>query len=190
MGVLRRAGAIPFAVLGIVLFFLPLIGLLFFLLVAVAGGIVTFSAITHGAEPQVAWNILQYGWKLYIGLVLVTLFFMTTFSYTECCVGLNSFWQHLLHARGKHIENIVVALGWPYTWLVVDANLKGWGLNWLYILERTLEYWLVTIRKGIKFEYWNLRKGTVTADRVKPESASEVLRYVSRDVLNKEEEAK
>ena len=137
--------------------YMPLIlGISFVAVMLVAGCAAAF------ASPAWAWTILRYGWKSYLALVGITLVVMMTFTYQNCCVGMQSFWDHLRHAgTARHVECLAVAALWPYGWFMVDQNMRGWGMSYIGIVLNALHYWFIEVWRGVRLECGTVKDGGV-----------------------------
>ncbi len=118
------------------IFNVPYLGMLFLLAV-----VATSISFFFGIGP-VAFSgaFLGWSWKIYAIFVAITIFCMTTFSYQHCCVGLNSFKNHMIHYGKRHWENVLTGLIWPVSWVAVDRSLRGWTLCWMDVVFGTIEY--------------------------------------------------
>lgn len=131
----------------IAMFFLPLGGLIFLIIVVCSGvviGLNTFG-LSMGTIPIFAVDFLQIAWKIYIPMVAFIFFIMTTWKYQHCCVSINTFLNHLKH--DNHLENVLAAIFWPYTIFNVGQNFRFWGMNWMLVAVNALSYWLIDRRK-------------------------------------------
>lgn len=119
---------------GVVYF--PYIGCVYLMLMLLAGIGTKISSVS-----PLAYAILGYGWKVYVGGLLVTWVIVTTMYFQHCCVGIQSFIRHLKHARGNHYEAFTAALLWPIAWPMIDRNMCMWGIPWYAIVLNALKYW-------------------------------------------------
>ena len=155
-----QAIALPFIFL---LLFSPYIGILFSLslVVAMIGSLLFQSS---GAA-----TFLFIGLKFYFWIGVFTFALLTTFEFQHCCVGFQTFRNHLKH-RGYVgvIEDIVTSLVWPACWFGLDRNLRGWGLTFGDIVLNALEYWFVSSWRGVSLISINIKTGEVEKTRIKP----------------------
>lgn len=170
----------PLAILGFGIFHFPtIVGVLFILATIAAASDAIF--LKHST---LAISFLYWVLKVYIGCAVITFFAMTTFAFQNCCIGMNTLRGHLLHAREKHLESLVIALTWPYMWGQVSRNLSGWGISWLDIILNVAEYWCVTIWKGVRIEFFNPRTGESRVAHAKtPEATYEVVKNGVRQAI-------
>ena len=96
-----------------------------------------------------------------MGFVVATFLMMTTFTYQNCCVGINSFYGHNLHAKKRHLENFMIAILWPFMWYAVDRNLKDWTLSWADVVFGAFKYWFAIRWRGVQVESLDLRSGNI-----------------------------
>jgi len=158
-------------ILSIVFGVIPYSGLLF-LMTVIAAGVSAYFSI---GPAVIASNIFCYGWKIYIFFTFTTVFCMTTFSFQQCCVGFSTFSEHMRHHGWGHLESLLVGLLWPISWYTVDRNLRGWGLGWMYVVFGTMEYWLVTTRRGVRIECMTA-DGCSTARSKSPEESLGIIK--------------
>ena len=158
--------------------FAPYLGLLFAVSLIGAG--------IAGAlfERPEGWAYLSVGWKVYAGLGVFTSFFLVTFDYQHCCVGLSGFWQHLSHCSWQSF--LVDALGgflWPVVWLMLERSLRRlFSTSFAHAVLDALEYWFVSSWRGTTVTILNLKKGTVTTRRVKTtEEAADAIYELATD---------
>ena len=165
-------GIVLLNIFSLVVMLMPLGGLLFLLAAITSGGVILFNTPGVGTQrlTGLTFSFLHYGWMVYVGVALFTLFVMTTFAYQQCCVGLNTFRDHICHDGSNHCWNLLAAGLWPYTLFVIDRNLQGWSMSWLDAVLGTFEYWFVTTWKGVKLESYDLREGTGEAVHVSPDT--------------------
>lgn len=156
------------------LFNFPYIGLVYLATMIIAGGFSLYGMYSIISFPF-AIKILQVGLKMYIACAIITMFIMTTFSYLHCCVGLQTFTNHLRHSGMRHLTHALEALLWPLSWLGIHQQLMCWGICWLDVILQVIEYWFITRWKGTTFEFFDFEKGTVTSTRVAPEDSQEAL---------------
>lgn len=142
-------------ILAIVFLSVPHTGFLFLVAVVVAG----ISFFFKIGPVILAGTLLVWAWKTYVCFAVVTAFCMTTFSFLHCCVGMNTFWGHIMHYGSRHLENIVCGLLWPVSWWMVHRNINGWGLSWMDVVFGTLEFWLVTIWRGVRVDFVDMKSG-------------------------------
>ncbi len=131
-------------VVAIILALMPWGGLLFFVSIIISGimvGLNHFELYTFGYMHFV-WVLLDVAWKVYIGVAVFTLWIMVTFSFQHCCVGVNTFKNHLIHYGTRHFESLFVAVLWPYAIFTFDRNMRGWMMSWLDVAANALEYWI------------------------------------------------
>jgi len=159
---------------------IPAIGYVFLMTMIVAGGFSLYGMYFDASFPW-AVKILQVGWKVYVAFVIITMFVMTTFSYLHCCVGMQKFTSHIAHYGKKHFENILIAILWPVAWFNVHQNLTGWGLSGPDVVIQSLEYWFITVRKGVRFDTFNLKTGKHTSTRVTPDTVQETMTNSIKD---------
>ncbi|MBI5733093.1 hypothetical protein HY967_04005 [Candidatus Jorgensenbacteria bacterium] len=170
-------------VLSFIFAYAPESGLVY-LVVMIGSGI---SAYLEIGPVTLAAMLLSYGWKLYLFFVVFTMFAMTTFTYQNCCIGMNTFRNHLLHASTRHIENLLTSIFWPVSWTFINRWLNGWTLNWLYVVLGTFEYWLVTVRKGVKIDTLDFQSGEhKTTYSNSPDETMNVLKQTLTKTLEKE----
>lgn len=143
------------ALVALSLLFVPYTGFLFLFAVIIASISFFFSI----GSVIFAGEFLSLAWKIYVGFAVVTIFCMTTFSFLHCCVGRSTFRRHMVHYGKQHVENVTIGLLWPVSWWVIDRNLKGWYMNWMDVVFGTLEFWFVTIRRGVRVDYVDMRSG-------------------------------
>lgn len=159
--------------LALVIFDFPFVGYLYILLMLTAGAVAFFTT----PSPGWAVTVLQYGWRVYLASFVVTLIVMTTFFYQNCCVRMQTFRAHLKHAGSRHWEVLEVAVLWPHGWIVVSHNMGAWGMTWMDIVFGVIEYWTVTIWKGVRIESINFRSGKREVRHSKsPEQTWEIIR--------------
>lgn len=147
---------------------MPIGGFLF--LAAMIGAALTVALASFGvgqAFVPIALLVLGYGWKIYLGVAVFVVVVMTTGTYQHCCVGLNTFMEHLKHAKEEHYENLVAAVGWPVALYFVDRWLRGWCMSWALFALGALEYWFVTTWKGTRLETLNVQTGETTEEYIK-----------------------
>lgn len=155
--------AVTLLFLGIVNF--PKVGYLYALAMLVAGGLVVFTA----DPPALAVVILAWGWKVYLACAALTLFVMLTFHFQNCCIGFNSFSQHLRNCGlRRHLDTLMVSLLWPHGWNIVAANMAGWGMFWVDIVYNAFEYWFYSRWRGVRVETITDVEGWLNG-RVKPQ---------------------
>ena len=113
----QSVGGLALAVVALTFLLMPYAGLVFFGAVALCGGALLLNVvgvITTSHFVLFASSFLGYAWKVYVGVGVFVMFVMTTFIYQNCCVGLNTLWAHIGHARQRHFENLVIAVIWPW----------------------------------------------------------------------------
>jgi hypothetical protein len=181
--IIKWVGIILLNVFALMVALMPLGGFLFILAMTASGGILLFNVFDIGTQglTDFALVTLSYGWKVYVGMVIITMFVMTTFTYQNCCVGINSFRDHLRHAGRRNLDNIHIAVLWPCMLYVVNRNLARWMMSWLHAVLGTFEYWFITTWGGVRFESWNLKEETVETTNVTPETVVDVLRDSLRE---------
>lgn len=131
-------------VVAIILALMPWGGLLFLASLILSGilvGLNHFGLYAFGYMDFV-WAFLNVAWKVYIGVTMFTLWIMVTFSFQHCCVGMNTFKNHLIHFGTRHIESLRVAILWPYAIFAFDMNMRGWMMSWLDVARNAIEYWI------------------------------------------------
>jgi hypothetical protein len=154
-----------------ILALLPYLGLAFGVsLVGSAIGALAFHASFMSAYFSVAW-------KVYVALALCSLAFHMTFIYQTCCVGLESFRNHLRHHDSDQaFEHLSFALFWPYAWFALDRNLEVLCSSFGEAVVEAIEYWCVGWRRGVSFQTLNLHTGESTITYVKtPEDLARAL---------------
>ena len=124
----------------------PYLGIIFAgtLILAIVGNVALQSAILA--------SYLSIAWKVYVALAMLSFFIIITFTYQNCCVGLQNFRTHLRHSGRYLFEGLIGSLIWPVCWLNMNLNYRNWGLPWGEIVYQAFKYWLVDIRKGISIE--------------------------------------
>jgi hypothetical protein len=142
----------------LVVMYAQFLGLVFGASMVVAG------IVGWGFGLKAALIYLSFAWKAYAVIGIVTFAFLATFSYQNCCVGIESFGGHLKHrglssAAGDVLGGIV----WPWCWFEVDYSLNGWGMGFGNAFLRTITYWLETIlRRPQNVTLLNLKTGETT----------------------------
>lgn len=166
--------ALPFV---LVLLFAHYLGLLFAISLIAAG----IAGWGFGMPAAAAYFSL--GWKVYVGLGVFTFAFLTTFAFQHCCVGMQSFREHLKYRSWKGVaEDVLGSLSWPWCWFQLDRFLKGWYTSFPDAVCNALEYWLVSSWRGTTFTYIDVQTGEATTTRLK---TPEDTRNAIRDVLTK-----
>ena len=107
--------ALPLVVIGI---FIGYVAAAFGISLLVTGVLGSFFGMPR------AWSYFSIGWKVYVVFIPITFAFLTTFDFQHCCVGLNTFRDHLSHHGRNHLSNVIESIGWPVTWFILDRNLK------------------------------------------------------------------
>jgi hypothetical protein len=141
-------------IFGLVIMFMPLEGLLFLIMAVISGGIIIINAFDIGTQgfTELAFSFFHYGWKVYVGMMLFTMFVMTTFTFQHCCVGMNTFRGHIFHAGTRHLENLYISIFWPYMIYVTDKNLQKWCFSWFLAVINIFEYWWFIATENIQEE--------------------------------------
>lgn len=175
--ILKGIGIVLINIYAILMLAMPVGGLLLLALNICAGAIVGINALglSLGTAMPVALWLLNLSWKIYIGGFFFVLWVMVTMRFQHCCVGMNTFRNHLRHAGSGHIEDFGGALLWPYAVFMADQNLRGWMLSWVAVAIGAVEYWTITQWKGTRVDTCNFENGTVRTTHIHPENAQEVL---------------
>ena len=136
------------------------------------------SSCRSGVPAAVAYFSL--GWKVYVGLGIFTFAFLTTFAFQHCCVGMQSFREHLKHRGWKGVaEDSVGSLVWPWCWFQLDHVLKGWYMSFPDAVCNAFEYWLMSSWRGTTFTHIDVQTGETTTTRLKtPEDTRDAIRNV------------
>lgn len=167
-------------ILAIIFLSVPYTGFLF-LITAAAAGISFFFKI---GPVILAGAFLAWAWKIYFGFAIVTIFCMTTFSFLHCCAGLNTFKGHIMHYGKQHMENVIIGLLWPVSWWMVHRNISGWGLSWMDVVFGTLEFWFVTVRRGVRVDFINMQSGeSETSFSKSPEESIDLLAKHMKEMM-------
>ena len=123
MRIVRALFSIVATILVSIIFVMPYLGLVFLVVVSI-----TVMWAFFGNLPTVLIVFGSVSLWAYPILVVMTFTFMTTWSYMTCCVGFDTFSGHLRHAETDHLENLAIAVFWPYAWFIVQRNFQDWGI--------------------------------------------------------------
>lgn len=131
-------------VVAIILALMPWGGLLFLASIIISGILVGLDHFDLYAFNYMnfVWAFLDVAWKVHIGVAVFMLWIMVTFSFQHCCVGMSTFKNHLIHYGTRHIENLFIAVLWPYTIFKFDQNMRGWTMSWLDVAGNAIAYWI------------------------------------------------
>lgn len=156
----------------LVLLFVHYLGLLF------AVSLIAAIVAHWGFGMPLAAAYFSVGWKVYVGLGVFTFAFLMTFAFQHCCVGLQTFSDHLKHRGWKGaFEDALGALIWPWCWFRLNRNLRGWGMSFVDAVINAFAYWFVSSWRGTTFESMDFQTGEMKTGRVKtPEDAREAIR--------------
>lgn len=127
-----------------ILALMPWGGLLFLVSIIISGimvGLDYFDLYAFSHMDFVS-AFLSVAWKVYIAVAVFTLWIMVTFSFQHCCVGMNTFKNHMIHYGTKHFESLLIAILWPYAIFAFDRNMRGWMMSWLDVAGNAIEYWI------------------------------------------------
>ncbi len=155
------------------LLFSHILGLLF------AVSMITAGIAWWGFDISAAITYLSIAWKVYVGLGIFTFAFLTTFAYQNCCVGIQSFRDHLKHYGWKGLAGSALgSLIWPLCWFGLDRHLKGnWGISFAEALCDAIKYWFVDSWRGTSLTRVDFQTGEVTTTCAKtPEDAYNAIR--------------
>lgn len=134
----------------------------------------------------IAWagSYLSVAWIVYVGLAIFTFAFLTTFSFQNCCVGMQRFRDHLVHRGwGGVFEDLVGAIIWPWVWFALDRNLRGWYMTFMDAVLNALEFWFVSSWRGSTLTYIDMQTGESTTTRL---STPEEVQSAIRDAIAKD----
>jgi hypothetical protein len=134
--------------IGYPLYFLPnWFGGAWVLTMVVAG----IAAITGAGQPFT--GILVGGAILYGVLALLTLAVMVPCMYRHCCIGMDSFRNHILRHRDHHSTTLMVSLLWPYGWWWMSRVTMGmFMMDWLSWIIESFETIRETRKNGVPVE--------------------------------------
>jgi hypothetical protein len=172
-------------VVAIILVLMPYGGLLFLCSLVVSGALIGLQYFDLYEFSQMDWVVAFLGvaWKVYLGFAIFTLWIMVTFSFQHCCVGLNTFKNHVLHYRVRHAVSLMIfSILWPYSICMFDRNMRGWMMSWLDVAGNAIEYWVPLSwffngrSEGVEMKTINMQTGEIETNYVRsPEEGHDAL---------------
>jgi len=117
---------------------------------------------------------------------IFTFAYLVTFAYLQCCVGLDSFWNHLRHRGWQETGfDLLGAVIWPWVWFVFDRNLHAFRLTFADSVLHVLQQWFVGSWRGTSLTVFNPATGETKTVYVKSGEQSSAM--IAKEILHKDE---
>lgn len=144
-----------------------------------AGSLVVAFICWFGFSVPFALTYLSIAWKIHLVIALLSFVFLLTFSFQHCCVGMDTFPNHLkYHVHKRELALTVLnALVWPVYLLRVHSVMKGWYSSLPDEIFKAICFLASSFKnKGTAVTVVDLRTGEeVTVYAKTPEEAREIL---------------
>ncbi len=167
--------ATPFV---LALLYLPYLALLF--LVTMIGAAIVW----WGFSLPLAHTYFSITWKIYAGLGVFSLWFLTMFRFQNCCIGMDRFWNHVKHQGFMaFLEDFVGAIIWPLAWLNIELLGRDFMVNSFFLtsLLAAFEHIFVSSWRGMKITSIDFQSGETRTSYAKSpkDTQNEILRTLT-----------
>jgi len=109
-----------------------------------------------------------WGWIAYAILGVLTPWLVASFTYKIGPIGIAPFHHHFREViLGEWRMGLYSTILWPWGWICLEYNYRGWELHFDAVVLNTWEYWAVDRRRGMKMEYIDRQLGGTRETRVK-----------------------